>query len=341
MSGEKHMALAGGKFTPQVFNGQDTAKVYFGTDGELTCGTELFSQFGASLFSLVLMFKANETWMMAGQDIAQWEQNTFLLSSSIGCPAPLTLKTINLAAEPGQGINRSLAIWQGTNGVYMSDGRAPIPIHGDIKEYFDPKDSRCISSANIGLSTSFIDPVNYEYHLLLASGTELVYSIIDNGWYELSRGIGLTLSCGCIVTDTNGSQYNYGLIDTGYMERLEYGNDFDGTDITHEFKFGDMLLADSMAFETMIDKVALVCVAKTTADTTIAITHYGDGKTIGTTLKTYSAAQSGARIAMPETTNSLGRYTFHTLDVTNTSDDAAPGFEPLALSVVFHKLGED
>ncbi len=96
---------------------------------------------------------------MAGQDIYQWENNTFLLSSSVGCPAPLTLKTINLRAEPGAGINRSLAIWQGTNGVFMSDGRAPIPIHGDIKEYFDPADSRCILSSEIGDSIGFIDPV--------------------------------------------------------------------------------------------------------------------------------------------------------------------------------------
>ena len=161
-----------------------------------------------------------------------------------GCPAPLTLKTINLSVEPGAGINRALAIWQGANGVYMSDGRAPIPIHGDIKEYFDRQDSRCIAAATIGDSVGFIDPEKQEYHLIFWSGEggaiilkELVYDIHRNRWFEIDR-VGLwgkhtnnDLAHGLTVHDTDGNSYCYGFLDTGFMERLEYGITFDGNDI--------------------------------------------------------------------------------------------------------------
>lgn len=344
MSGEKHMALVGGKYTPQVFQGADSVKAYFGTDGELTCGTELFSQFGASLFSLILMFKANETWMMAGQDIAQWANNTFLLSSSIGCPAPLTLKTINLHAEPGAGVNRALAIWQGANGIYMSDGRAPIPIHGDIKEFFDPSDSRCIKASMIDDSVSFIDPVKQEYHWLFASGSsatglnaEWVYDIARNRWFEIDRTADLV--CGVSVHDTDGNGYTYGFLDTGYMERLENGNDFDGTDITFTVTFGDIPLG-GLAVETLVSAVRLLTVAKTTTENSVTCTHYGDTSTTGTAF-TMSPARSGYRVAVPAFDEKLSSDPFHSFKFEMTTDNEACGFEPLAAVVTYHPVHTD
>jgi len=276
----RNKAVVSAKYMPQVYNGDDSVEVYFGEEGELTCGTELFSQFGSSLYSLVLMFKDHETWVMAGTDIAQWANNTFLLSSSIGCPAPQTLKTINLSAEPGAGTNRALAIWQGTHGVYMSDGRAPIPIHGDIKEYFDQTDSRCIKASKIGDSIAFVDPVKQEYHLLFASGssattlnTEMVYDIVRNKWFEIDRTV--DLQCGVTVHDTDGNAYCYGFLDTGYMERLENGTDFDGNDIVHTVETGDFALA-SLGTETRISSVKLFTVSKTTTSNNITCTHTSD-----------------------------------------------------------------
>jgi hypothetical protein len=283
-SAEKNRALAASKYMPQVYNGYDSVNVYFGEEGELTCGTELFSQFGSSLYSLILMFKDYETWVVAGTDISYWENNTFLLSSSIGCPAPLTLKTINLAAEPGAGINRSLAIWQAANGVYMSDGRAPIPIHGDIGEYFDPADSRCIKASMVGDSVGFVDTTEQKYHLLIASGssattlnTELVYDIHRNRWFEIDRGA--DLQCGVTVRDTDGNGYNYGFLDTGYMERLEYGTTFDGTDITHTLHLGDLAL-EGLSLETLISEIRLFTVGKTTTANSVTLTHSRDTGTV-------------------------------------------------------------
>ena len=278
MSLDKNKVLCSSKFMPHVYNGLDSVDIYFGESGELTCGTELFSQFGSSLYSLILMFKDNETWIMAGQDINAWQDNTFLLSSSIGCPAPLSLKTINLASEPGVGVNRALAIWQGANGVFMSDGRAPIPIHGDIKEYFDKDDSRCIKASLIGESVGWVDAVNQEYHLLIASGsaattlnTELVYDIHRNKWFEIDRTA--DLQCGLLVHDTDGNSYNYGFLDTGYMERLENG----------------------------IPTVS-----------GITLTHYADTKSTGTDV-TMSPTRAGYRLAQPVNVNKLNADQFHSV----------------------------
>lgn len=337
MSGEKNKAICSGKFMPQVYNGMDSVDLYFGDDKELTCGTELFSLFGASLYSLVLMFKDNETWVMAGQDISQWESNTFLLSSSIGCPAPLTLRTINLHAEPGAGVNRALAIWQGANGVYMSDGRAPIPIHGDIKEYFDPDDSRCILASKIGDSIGFIDPVRQEYHLLLASGsaattlnTELVYDIARNKWFEIERSS--DLQCGVTVHDTDGNGYAYGFLDTGYMERLEYGTTFDGTAITNTVQTGDIALG-GLSIETRLSEVRLITVAKTSGDVTL--THYSDTSTTGTD-HTMSEIRSGYRVAIPKFNDKLDADPFHSFRFVTTGS-----FEPLAMVATHHSTHAD
>jgi hypothetical protein len=344
MAGKKNMAIVSAQYMPQVYNSSDSVDLYFGEEGELTCGTELFSQFGSSMYSLILMFKDTETWIIAGTDIAAWAGNTFLLSAFIGCPAPLSLKTINLSTEPGAGLNRCLAIWQGTNGIYMSDGRAPIPIHYDIAAYFDPTDSRCIKASMIGDSVGFIDPVNNEYHLLVASGssatslnTELVYDIHRNKWFVIDRTV--DLQCGVLVRDTDGNPYCYGFLDTGYMERLEYGTDFDGNDIIHTVQTGDTPLTD-LAYETRLKSVKLLTKAKTTTANSISCTHYADTCTTGATAKAMSPLKSGYRVAMPAFTHRLNAL-LHSLKFTITTNDETIGFEPLAIVLTYEIVRED
>jgi hypothetical protein len=346
MSGEKNKIICSGKNTPQVYSGEDSVDIYFGDENELTCGTELYSQYAGNLYSLVLMFKDNESWIMAGQDIDQWEGNIFPLSSTIGCPAPQTLKTVNLSAEPGQGINRNLAIWQGINGIYMSDGRAPIPIHKDIEKFFDRTHADCIKASMVGESVGFIDPEKQEYHWIFASGTstttlnkELVYDIHRNKWFEIDRGSGLDLQCGVLVQDTYGNTYTYGFIDTGYCERLEYGSDFDGTDITATLQTGDFAPM-GLEYSTQLDHLRLISVAKTTADTDVTLTHYLNTSTTGTD-KTLSLVNTGYRLAKPFFTEKLVGEPFHSVKLAITTDDATCGFEPLAIVATFHVVQSD
>jgi hypothetical protein len=291
------------------------------------------------------MFKDNETWIMAGTDITQWADSTFLLSSTIGCPAPMTLKTINLSAEPGAGTNRSLAIWQGVNGVYMSDGRAPIPIHGDIKAYFDRTDPRCINSNMVGDSVGGIDPVNQEYHLLLASGTsatypnvELVYDITRNRWFEVARPEPLQFIL--LVHDTLGNSYTYGFLDNGKMHRLENGTSFYGEDITHEVQFGDIPLGGGYSIETQLDRLRLITKSKTTTSNDIELTHYADGSATGEVFL-LSPINSGHRVAQPIITDKLMGDTLHSFKLKMTTNDETIGFEPLVLAATFHATHED
>lgn len=345
MAGDKNKAAVSGKFFPQVYNGADSVDLFFGDDGELTCGVEIFSQYGSNLYSMILMFKDNQTWVVSGQDITTWENTTFILSDSIGCPAPLTLKMINLAAEPGQGINRTLAIWQGSSGIYMSDGRAPIPIHHDIKKYFDRNDASCINLTKIGDSIGFVDSVNQEYHWLFASGSsttldkELVYDIKRNKWFDIDRGTGMDLQYGLSVEDTDGNQYTYGFIDTGYMERLEYGNTFDGNSIVSTFQLGDFAPL-GLSYATQLDHLKLISVIPTTATDDVTCTHYTDTSSTGTDY-TLDVSTTGYRLSKPAFDSKLQSEIYHSLKFTKTTDDEASGFKPIAVVATFHELSED
>ena len=350
MSSEKNKVTCSGKWMSQVYNGDDSVDIYIGDEKELTCGTELFTQYGGNLYSLVLLFKDTEFWIVAGQDINQWGNSIFPVSTSIGCPAPQTLRTITLSTEPSGGINinRSLAIFQGANGIYMTDGKAPIPIHHDIKEYFNKNSALCIKASMVGDSVGFMDEEKQEYHWLFASGTsattlnkELGYDIIRNRWFEIDRGTGMDLQHGTSVEDTYGNQYTYGFIDTGYIERLEYGTTFDGNDITCTMQIGDFLPLETIMQETMIDKLKLLAVAKTTTTNNITVTHYGDSNTTGTTLKDcFDPNHTGYRLAYPFNTDNLGGYTFHSFKFEMTTDDETIPFEPLALGIVYHDMRE-
>lgn len=335
MAGEKNKLKVSAKRQAQVFNGQDSLDVYFGEDGELTCGVELFSQYGGNLYSMILIMKDTETWVIAGQDINEWENNTFPLSTFIGCPAPQTLKTVALS-DPTQGVGKTVAIWQGSNGIYISDGRTPIPIHGDIAEYFDRNDSRCIRGSMVGDSVAWCDYHNTEYHWKFASGasatglnTELAYNWNLNKWYEVSRGV--DIQCGVEVVDTSGNPYSYGFIDTGYMERLEYGTTFDGTAITSTLHFGDFPL-DDLAYETLIETVKLLAVAKTTTSNSVTCTLYEDTATSGVD-KTMSPAKSGYHLADPYFDEQLTGNPFHSLKFVMSTNNETIGFEPLAVIV--------
>lgn len=232
-----------------------------------------------------------------------------------------------------------MAIWQGANGIYMSDGRAPIPIHGDIKEYFDTTDSRCIKSSKVGDSVAWVDEKRQRYHWAFASGSaattlnkELVYDIIRNRWFELERGA--YLQCGVSVHDTDGNSYAYGFLDTGYMERLENGTDFDGTDITSTVHFGDMPLG-GLANETRLSGLTLFTVAKTTTSNSVSFTHYADSSSSGTA-HTLSPSKSGYRIADPDFDDKLNGNPFHSFKFEMITDNETVGFEPVACVAYYH-----
>ncbi len=344
MEGDKNKITCSAKDMPDVLNGFDSIDLYIGSSGQLTCGIELFSNFGSSIYSILLLFKDNATYIMAGQDIDSWANNTFVISNSIGCPAPHTLKAINLAVDPGSGINRTLAIWQGANGIYMSDGRAPMPIHNDIKEYFNPNDLRCIRSSKIGDSIGFQNLKFSAYHILIASGSsattlnaEMVYDVYRNKWYEINRVS--DLQYGVLVSDINGNPYNYGFLDTGYIEILDSGVTFDGADIVSYFQFGDFLLNDKLYTTTRIKQIKTVLVSKSNTTNALSITHYGDTLISGQSFTT-SVSESGKRVRTSAVPQIFGDFLFHSLKYSMATNDEEIGFEPMAISLTYEVARE-
>jgi hypothetical protein len=158
-------------------------------------------------------------------------------------------------------------------------------------------------------------------------------------WFEIDRGTGKRLQCGVTVLDTPGNQYSYGFLDTGYMERLEDGTDFDGTDITCTLQTGDQLPVPQDLFSmTRIVRANLVTVTKN-ADSDVTLTHLLDGSETGTSY-TMSSKDLTHRYANDmEDVYSLPGI-FHSFKLSTTSDDETKGFEPIYLAVTYQKERE-
>lgn len=324
--------------TSQVFNGEDSDRIYFGDSNELTASTTLYSQFGSNIFDVMVFTKQSETWALVS---LEGSINRYQVSSSIGCVAPLTMQATHIEGELAPGINRNIAIWQGAQGVYMFDGRVPLPIHKDIELYFDRTYSGSINLDYIDKSVGFFNEDNTEYHWLFASGTsttldkELVFDVTRQRWYEIDRT--KKLQAGFLVRDTNGVAYNYGCLNTGYIERLENGTDFDGDTISYEFQTGDVFLADELT-ETEARKVKLFTKSKTSGND-ITITHYGDTSSTGTP---YTVNHSGSnRILEANNDKSFKHHTLHSLKVATTNTSETIGFEPLHMAIGFKLTRRD
>jgi hypothetical protein len=323
-----------------VYNGTDSGFDLIGDSSEITGSCTLSLVLTSALEQLIIT-KKNQTYRIFGDGPENWELQ--LISGTVGCVAPKTMKTVSLPLDSQSNyIGRHIAIWQGSEGIYVSDGRTPSPIHNDIKNLFDKRSTTSINTSMIDKSVGFIDQENLEYHWLFASGTstsldkEYVFDLRRWKWYEIVRGTGKQLQFGFKVTDTYGNNYNYGTIDTGYVERLEYGNSFDSGNIVHTFQLGDIALAEIPLYETRAQYVNLAMVAKSTTTNLVNYTHYADTSTSGTTI-TMSPAATNKRIANVVANINSPIGVFHSPKLAMTTSNEATGFEPLYLGY-FYKV---
>lgn len=340
---DKNAVTVSANGTSVVFNGADSYTFYFGDDTEVVAGASIYSQFGSSLYDIVVMCKTNETWIVAGSGPEDWRK--YPASKKIGCAAPLTMTNTHLDVEAVPGLNRHVGIWQAADGIYIFDGRTFFPIHKDIEDVFDKRNPNGINRSKIGDSVGFIDDQNQEWHWLWASGSsttldkEYIYDIRRQRWYTAERPA--DLQYGLSVSDTSGNTYNYGFIDTGYMERLESGNTFDGSDITGTLETGEIFLGGSPAIETTVRAAKLTMAAKTTTTNTVTFYHYGDSASAATLSRSYPPAASGKTVAMPLHNEKLGPYTTHRVKLAMTTNNETVGFEPLILSLLYKSIRLD
>lgn len=327
---------------PDVYNGTDSFEISFGDDKSLTGAVGIFAQYTSNIYNMVLVFKASETWVLLWNQTSEgvtWSR--FRISPNIGCPAPRTLCTVSATFENNINQVKAIGIWRGNDGIYLSNGQAPFCVSKDIKDVFDQSYTTHVNTAMLTKEYAFMDQKNLEYHWLWASNSnttldkEYVLDMVKWQWFEIDRGSGNRLQCGTSVCDTYGNHYAYGFIDTGYMERLENGNDFDGTDITCTLYTGDYLPEKSMLWFTEINRAYVVALPNNT-DSVLTLTHYIDGDPTGTNY-TFSLADATNRMvkAVAEIYSTTG--IFHAFKFVTVTDDETKGFKPLHIAFAYQK----
>jgi hypothetical protein len=353
-----------------AFNGSESSmggiqSLYFGNNEPLTAGISLYNRYGSNVFEVWLGFKKTKTFQLKGSGPEDWEIDT--VSENIGCPAPLTLVTAELGFEVSESAKRNIAIWVSTSGPYAYDGAILYPIKG-IENFFDPDDSECVNFDAIANSRGWYDPIHREYNLLIPSGTGqttpnkwLVLDLERREWFEKVTGSASMPLCGFLVSDTDGNQYNYGGLSTGYMVRLEYGDTWDGTGITTKWVTGDFWPSGSIWHLSRIRRIKVVA-RKFSASTSMKIlyrfdTNADDGMsfvpgecdyTEGDCDYEYSAsavmylelyAQGSARLVRAtKPLNALGWTHAFGAEVTNSGTDR---FEPIGWGIEYEVVRDD
>jgi len=262
---------------PDVFNGPEssmdgTQSLYFGGVEPITCSTQLYNRFGASVYSMLLVMKDTEVYLMVGNSPTDFI--IYPVSQTVGCPAPDTLATAEVGLEVGKGLTRNVAIWLSHYGPMMFDGAILAPLTG-INNYFDPNEDEYIEWDYISRARGWVDQTYKEYNLLIPSSDTqstnniwLVYDLLKKKWFRKDTGVAEFPQCGWnIMNPDTGEQMVFGGIDTGYMIHYEKGTSWNcqysdgssGTGITQSLRTGDFWPSNNIWDETLIRKFKIIC----------------------------------------------------------------------------------
>jgi hypothetical protein len=311
---------------PDVFNGIEsssdgTQALYYGGVEPITCATQLYNRFGASVFSMLLVFKKTEVYLLVGDGPRDF--TIYPVSITVGCPAPQTLAVAEVGLEVGQGLTRNVAIWLSHYGPMMFDGAILQPLTG-INNFFDPNETEYIEWANIDKARGWVDQTYKEYNLLIPSTSGqatnnlwLVYDLLRKKWFKKNTGVEEFPQAAWNVMDpSTGEQANYGGIDDGTMIHLEKGTSWNatyadetiGSVITQKLRTGDFFPSNNIWDETLIRKFKIIC-KKLTGSISVNshnlnINYYGD------------AANEAANVIFQDADTASGVYVdFEDMDV--------------------------
>ena len=323
-----------------VFNGDDSATLIFGDDEELTCGTTLYSRFGNSIYDNMIMFKSDSMYLVDGSGPDTW--TVYTVSDNIGCIAPLTLQKCDVSYSVSEDVQKHIVVWRSTRGIEIFDGNTVVPISRDINSFFDSTMGDYIDPVlyDVSKEISWYDNEFMEYHwcFMNADGNrELVYSVIFKKWFEVSRGERLT--CGFPVSSPSGVRYSYGGTGDGYVERLEFSNNFDGTKIPCSFRTGDVLLSHSGNYVTKLRHIKLLAKSKS-LPSEVSVTHYADTAEGGTKLINVPQNVNGYRIYQNKTSVNIDAV-MHGLKFYTAESVDIPSFEPMLISGLYQIVRED
>jgi len=358
----------------EIWNGSESSDggvyaLYFGGSEGLTAGHEIYNRYGSQVITLWTAFKDGETYVLKGDSPEDFTISK--VSSNIGCPAPLTLTSVEVAYEVAQDIRRNMLIWLSDVGPYTFDGQVLSPIKG-VEKYFDPDDPDCVNFDEIGRSSGWYDALKREYNLLIPSGSSqstnnvwLVYDLLKKKWFRKDTGEASFPQVGFSVQDTYGAKYTYGAIDTGFMMRLENGDSWadtaDAKGIEQIVETGDFWPSGNIWDLTRITKIKLMG-KRISEQHSITVQHYADtddsqglsgvwqswsggrwqdwggGKWVSAALPSVSLYLTSSinRIARDTIRDNLFGWS-HRFKFSISTDETTKGFQPLGWGIVFHR----
>ena len=225
---------------PEIWNGEMSSNdglqsLYVGGTDPLTAGVEIYNRFGSSVFSMCLLFKKNETYVLAGTSPKDFK--VLPVSYNVGCPAPMSLCVAEMGYEMAEEANRNVAFWCSYSGPYIFDGGIISPLRG-VEHYFD--------AARLPLDLipeicGWYDETYKEYNIVVpqfesgASATDekkawLCFSLMYKKWFRKSLYTGSVYTaddyyplCAFPVRSFSGRQYVYAGLSNGRAVVLEAG----------------------------------------------------------------------------------------------------------------------
>jgi hypothetical protein len=230
----------------------------------------------------------------------------------------------------------------------MFDGAVFVPLRG-VDTYFDPANSGAINQTYIANSRGWYDPVYREYNLLIPTGaaqqtcnTWLVYDLVRKRWYQKDTGAAAYPQAGWQVTDTQGRKYIYGAIDTGYMERMEYGTTWSTTAIAQEIETGDFFPDGNNPWnQTVLRRVKLLA-KRITEDTTLTIYHYPNTSTVSDDNWTLALKDATTNNRILRGTEPINLPVWaHRLKFSVSTSSTAKGLQALGWGYEFRPLRRD
>ena len=359
-----------GPNTTEDWNGElssrdGTQSLYFGGSEDLTAGAEIYNRYGSSVITQWVGLKNNETYVLQGDGPEDFTIHR--VSTNIGCPAPLTLASVEVAYSVAEELKRNMLFWLSHAGPYSFDGQVLEPIAG-VNKYFDPNDDDCINFDEIERSRGWYDSTNQEYNLQIPSGAGqatnniwLVYNLIKKKWFRKDTGGKSFPQVAFPVTSTTGNKYVYGGIDSGYMMRLENGNSWDGGVIEQVVETGDFWPTNNIWDLTRIRQIKFV--ARRISEThSLIINHDSDTdqslgmdgiwmatddsefadsedcEWVDAALATVEMSLSGSvsRVIRDTVQDNLFGWT-HRFQFLIQTDETTKGIQPLGWGIVFHK----
>jgi hypothetical protein len=359
--------------TTEVWNGADssddgTQSLYFGSSEPLSAGHQIYNRYGSRVITMLAMFKDKETYVLQGDSPENFTIEK--VSSNIGCPAPFTLASAEIAYETEPNVRRNRLFWLSYDGPYSFDGQVLTPIKG-VEKYFDPDNSDSLVLSQIKDSSGWYDVQKGEYNLLIPTGTAtknntwLVYDVLKKKWFRKDTGLAEFPQIGFPVTaSASGGNYIYGGIDTGFMMRLENGDSWadatPGKPIEQVVETGDFWPTNNIWDLTRIRKVKVMG-KRISEEHEITVQHAADtDDSLGLSGiwmddaglwqdweggEWVSAALASMRMYMTDTINRIARNTVrdnlfgwsHRFEFSVSTDETTKGFQPLGWGIVYQK----